>query len=74
MAADPITLPARRLTVPALLEAAERSGLSDEQIDRLIHALLADVLLPPEPTIRRAGTSGAADRRLLRAVWEVDGG
>lgn len=67
-------IPLRPVNVGALLEAAEASGLDDEQIGRLILRLIPENLMAvaPEPMIRRAvATTGPAPR--LRVVGETDG-
>jgi hypothetical protein len=64
-------IPLRPVNPMALIEAAEASGLDDEQIGNLIHRWFPESLLPSwgplEPMIRRAvATTGPRPR--LRVV------
>jgi hypothetical protein len=66
-------IPLRPVNVGALIEAAEASGLDDEQIGRLIQITMPDALLPSwgplEPMVRRAANTPTL--RLVAAIREV---
>jgi hypothetical protein len=75
--ANALPIPLRPVNPMALIEAAEASGLDDEQIGRLIQIMLPESLLPSwgplerpaELTIRRAMNTPTL--RLLAAIREV---